>query len=98
VSFTIRLSELAISDLLAIRDWISGEADDEIAQSFIDRIRVKIETLNTFPERGEAVPTIRPGSRKLSFERNYVILYRIDDRSVLIDRIVSGRRNLEALG
>jgi plasmid stabilization system protein ParE len=88
---------LAISDLVGIRDCIAGEANEAVAVSFIKRIQNRIESLGSFPNRGEAFPVIRPGARKLSFERSYLILYRVEGSLVLVDRVVSARRDLDAL-
>ncbi len=97
MNIRVRLSEGAITDLLEIREWVASQSDAEIAESYVERIRAKIDRLTDFPERGEAVPDVRRGTRKLSFERRYIIFYRVLDGEVLIDRVLSGHREIDGL-
>jgi addiction module RelE/StbE family toxin len=93
----IKLSERAIADLLEIRRWIKSEADEVTAHQFVDRIYSKISTLSDYPKRGAERPGVREGTRQLSFERRYIILYRVTIDTVSIDRVVSGSRNLDQI-
>ncbi len=97
MNYVVKTSERAIADLLDIRNWIAGEADHLTAHNFIGRIESQIATLANFPNRGTPRDALRPGTRTLSFERNFLIFYRVETNLVLIDRVVSGRRDLSAL-
>jgi toxin ParE1/3/4 len=93
----VRLSETAIKDLIAIRDWIAEQSDPSTARAYIDRVSAKVRTLADFPLRGRARPEVGRDIRSLSFERRLVIFYRIEGPDVWVERIVSGARDLEAL-
>lgn len=93
----IRLSERALGDLLDIRDWIAEVANTAIAEAYVTRIREKMNRLADFPDLGEPQPQLKNGTRKLTFERNYIIFYRVEDATVKIDRVISGRRDIASL-
>jgi len=97
MSHQVRLSELAISDLVALHHWITAEADAAIAGEYIDRIEIRIAALVDFPDRGTPRNDLAPGLRTLSFERRLLIAYRVDGGTVLVLRVISAQRELAPL-
>lgn len=93
----VQVSARAIGDLLGIRDWIAEQADVDTAEAFISRIRAKIDQLREFPKRGELFRGGRKGQRKLSFERSYIIFYRVEGALVNVDRVMSGRKDVSSI-
>jgi toxin ParE1/3/4 len=89
VTYGIVLSEHAIEDLDDLHIWIAGEAGSAIADGYLDRVEARIAALSEFPNRGTSRNDLAPGLRTLSFERRLVIAYRIDDRTVLVLRVIS---------
>jgi plasmid stabilization system protein ParE len=97
MKFVVRISETAVSDLLDIRNWIEEQADQEVAIAFVHRIQETISKFSYFLNRGHFFPKVSKYSRVLSFERRYVILNRVEKKTARIDRIVSGKRDLDNL-
>lgn len=97
MSHSVRLSPLAVEDLIALEAWIAGETDAAIVVSYITRIEQKIRALSNYPDRGTPREELAPGLRTLTFERNLIIAYRVQGHEVLVLRIISGRRELSSL-
>jgi len=97
MSHEVRLSELAISDLVALHRWIAAEADHAIADNYIDRIETRVAALAEFPDRGTPRDDLAPGLRTLAFERRLLIAYRVDGGTVLVLRVISAQRELAPL-
>lgn len=94
MNYVVSLSPLAIDDLVAIHNWIEGEADWDTARAYVLRIRAHCDALNNFPHRGMSRDDLGKGIRTLSFERRIAILYRVGRRQVTIARILSVAREL----
>ncbi|MDQ0248049.1 toxin ParE1/3/4 [Sphingomonas kyeonggiensis] len=97
MSHQVRLSELAISDLVALHRWIAAEATPAIADEYIDRIETRVAALADFPDRGTPRDDLAPGLRTLSFERRLLIAYRVDGGTALVLRVISAQRELAPL-
>jgi toxin ParE1/3/4 len=97
VNYEVRLSESAISDITIIRQWIAAKAGPEVATDYTNRIEKKFATLAHFPNKGTPRPDFRPGCRSTTFERRYLIVYRIMDDFVRVERIVDGYRDWDWL-
>ena len=93
----VRLSALAIEDLAALRQWIEGQSDRQIADAYLARIEARLASLSDFPARGTPRDDLAPGIRTLSFERRLVIAYAVQARTVLVLRVISGQRELAPL-
>jgi toxin ParE1/3/4 len=94
VSFAIRLSPLAIDDIIALHRWTAREAGTEIADGYLGRIETRIAGLADFPHRGALRDDLAPGLRTLSFERSLLIAYRVDAADVTILRVATRCANL----
>ncbi len=97
MKYDVRLSEAAISDVSIIRQWIAEQAGPEVATRYTDRIGQKFATLSHFPNRGTPRPEFSAGCRSVTFERRYLIVYRLLDTVVRVERIVDGYRDWDWL-
>ena len=90
-----QFSEVAIEELSAIQDqlWIDRPGRDlhftEQLESVIDRLRV-------FPESGEARPELGAEIRAVPLWR-YLIFYRLAEDVLIIEHVIHGARDIEAL-
>ena len=96
--------ELIVSDFAEIdlKEIITFFYDKNIQYSIklYKKIKMRIEELEVFPERGRVVPELeKQGISKYRqiIEGNYRIIYSIRDKQVNILMIVDSRRNLEEL-
>jgi toxin ParE1/3/4 len=94
VSHAVRLSPLAIADLIALHGWVVEQADRATADGYLARIEARLAALADFPHRGTPRGDLGPGVRTLAFERRLVIAYRAEDAVVTVLRVVSGARDL----
>jgi toxin ParE1/3/4 len=85
---THRLVFLAAAkeDLDQIYDWIADRADPQTAIDYVGRIEEACGTLLSFPRRGSPRDDLGPGVRTISFERQAMIAYIIENRVVRIVR------------
>ncbi len=83
----------ARADLSAIAAYIAEHAGSNVAESFLDRIRLGIENMAIFPGSRPLVPVLGFDLRRLVVGR-YLIFYRFDDETVFIVRALHGARNI----
>jgi toxin ParE1/3/4 len=92
-----QLAKRAQADLDQIWNYVaeqSGSTDS--ADRLIDTITERFYLLAAHPEAGRARDDLGAGRRTFPVE-NYVILYRVRGRSVLILRVAHSRRDLNTL-
>ena len=90
-----RLLPEAISDIESIVLTIA--ADNPVAaQNWYDRLYKTIETLGTMPEMGAPRFDVRPDMRLFPMGK-YLILYRANEDSAEIVRVVNGAREWQDL-
>jgi plasmid stabilization system protein ParE len=89
-------------DLKGLIDYFDEAQAEARAVRFIDAVDKTIDFIEEFPDLGhpwESKKSRREGLRVrlvIGFE-NYIILYRRDNETVSIMRVVDARRNLEEL-
>jgi toxin ParE1/3/4 len=85
-------------DLDGIWYYIARESDSiQIADRLIDSIIEKFSLLARYPHIGRPRDAdLRPGLRSFPVGK-YVIIYRVEDKDVLILRVIHGSRDIEAL-
>jgi toxin ParE1/3/4 len=92
-----RLAPQAEADLEDIAFYIFLESGSlEIADRLIESISERFALLGKHPQAGRRRDELRPGIRSFPVGQ-YVLLYRVDGNDVVIDRVVRGSRDLEAL-
>jgi plasmid stabilization system protein ParE len=88
----VALSPFVESDLEEIADWIADD-NPRRAVTFIHEIREAFDRIGRDPLHYQLRPDVGHEAR-LAVVGNYAILFRIDDRSVRIERVVFGGRDL----
>ena len=96
----IMISPLARADMREIGDYISGELrNPDAALRMIQRFRETIKPLSQFPEMGS--PLLAAGKQSVPYRYlicgSYMIFYHVASDTVLIDRVLYGRRDYMAL-
>lgn len=97
-SLVVVLSENAISNLEAIGTYIfESSGSENIANSFMDRIKARCERIGNAPRGGRSRDEILQGLRVVPFEHSAVIAYVIEGDVVHIVNIFYGGRDYETL-
>lgn len=93
----VRVLRQAAEDLDAISIYVESEAGSAIADAYDSRIRAKIATLASFPNRGTQRPEFGAGVLSITFEGRILILYRVERDHVAVARVLSAQRDLSDL-
>ncbi|MER8830420.1 type II toxin-antitoxin system RelE/ParE family toxin [Mesorhizobium sp. M0938] len=92
------LNESALTDLESIAAYILDSGGSEtIANSFVDRIKVRCRNIGNAPRGGRSRHDIVPGLRTVPFEHSAIITYVVDGDLVRIVNIFYGGRDYETL-
>lgn len=91
-----RLAPEAESDLDELWHYVASSGSVEIADRLVDSLTTRFFLLAKYPRVGRRRDDLRPGIRSFPVGK-YVVLYRLDSEDVLIQRVVRGSRDLEAL-
>lgn len=91
-----RLAPEARVDLVDLWSYVADERSIETADRLVDSISARFVLLSRHPHVGQRRDNLRSGVRSFSVG-NYLVLYQIDGDDVLIQRVVRGSRDLEAL-
>lgn len=94
------ISPLAKADMQEIADYIGREKHSPAgAARLIRRFREEIDSLRSFPESGAQL--LPPGKERSPYRflvcGNYLIFYHADKVTVMVDRVLYGRRDYLAL-
>jgi toxin ParE1/3/4 len=76
--------------------WLNIALENPAADRLIDSVQQRTGQLSEFPELGPLRPDIAEAARSLNVG-NYLILYRIEARTVEIVRVVHAARDLTTL-
>lgn len=99
-SFRVELTAGAEEDLSAIYRYLAEQASVDTADALLDAVLEKIETLETWPERG-AVPKELETLGIREFRQVLVapwrLIYRVVERRVVVTVIADGRRDMQSL-
>jgi toxin ParE1/3/4 len=85
----------AKADLDAIFTWIADHASEDIAGSYVARIRGFCEEIPPFPLRGTKRDDLRAGLRTMGFERRATIAFTVMGEDVIILRVLDAGRSIE---
>ena len=94
------ISRQAEADMREIGEYIRHELKNPSAASrLIRRFRTGIASLKGFPESGS--PLLPPGKAHCPYRflvcGNYLVFYHIDQQTVMVDRVLYGRRDYLAI-
>ncbi|MEQ1864108.1 MAG: type II toxin-antitoxin system RelE/ParE family toxin [Micropepsaceae bacterium] len=91
----VKTTPLAESDLDEI--WFSIATDSvERADKFLDRLTERFVLLSKSPRAGRARSELLPGLRSFSY-RGYAVFYSLSDDGVLVERVLHGARDVDAI-
>jgi toxin ParE1/3/4 len=93
---SFQITPEASRDLERIADDLANFSGLPSSDRFLSGITKAIGRLTRFPNLGHQRNDLSPGIRNLIYQK-YLILYRVDDQSLEILRIVQGSQNLENL-
>jgi toxin ParE1/3/4 len=85
-------SVLAENDLEQIGDYIARDSPHR-ALSFIRQLRVQCQKLQQFPKSHRRFPELGPTAHIMPYGK-YVVLYRVMEEYVSIERILHGSRDI----
>jgi len=92
-----QLTKRAQADLDHIWDYVAEQCGSiDTADHLIDAISERFDLLSSYPQAGRARDDLGAGRRTFPVE-NYVILYRVRGKDVLILRVAHSRRDLDTL-
>jgi len=91
-----RLAPEAEADLDELWHYVASDSSIEIADRLVDSLTTRFLLLGTYPRAGRRRDDLRSGMRAFAVG-DYVVLYRVEGNDVLIQRVVRGSRDLEAL-
>jgi len=91
----VKTTPLAEADLDEIWLFIAADSIDR-ADKFIDALTERFVTISRMPRAGRSRSQIAEGLRSFSF-RNYIIFYSLTDDGVVIERVLHGSRDIEAV-
>jgi toxin ParE1/3/4 len=100
MNYTVRISEDAELDLYEISLFVAQNNSLGRAEQLVDQIMERCTSLCTDPMRGHIPPELSKLLIKTHlqiFFKPFKIIYRIDGKTVWIDCILDGRRDLEEL-
>jgi toxin ParE1/3/4 len=89
------LSAQARQDLKDIKNYIARDSLDN-AERFVDSIAERFQALANFPGMGRSYDNLSPLLRGFPIS-NYIIFYRSLENGIVVERILSGYRDLETL-
>ena len=95
--YAVLWASVAEEDLTSIIKYI--HADNPIAaKGNLKKIKTKVSSLNSFPERGRIVPELK--EQGVSQYRELIIapwrvIYRISDSNVYVLSVIDSRKNVE---
>jgi toxin ParE1/3/4 len=92
----IRWTQLALSDLEAIREYVSRDKPT-VSARLAGRLRTAVERLTAHPVSGRRVPGFEQRGFREVIVRPYRIVYSIHAREIRILRVWHGRRDLGAV-
>ena len=91
----VDVSPLAEQDLDDI--WLTIAADSIArADKFVDALTARFVMLSASPNMGRAREELARGLRSVAF-RNYVIFYSFRNKSLLIERVIHGARDIKRI-
>lgn len=97
--FSVIYTEEALQDMLNISDYHFEKVGEASALRAVSELQDHIEKLSLFPRMGEEHPDTylnALGFRKLVHD-NHIVIYRIDQSQVVIERIVWASSNYPEL-
>jgi toxin ParE1/3/4 len=93
---TIRWTERAVNDLVAIGEYIATE-NPAAARAQLEELRKRAVKASKMPRTGRVVPEIGHHDVREVFQRTYRIVYRVVDDGIVVLTVFEGHRLLGKL-
>ncbi|MBK9982149.1 MAG: type II toxin-antitoxin system RelE/ParE family toxin [Saprospiraceae bacterium] len=95
MKFRYEISKLALSDLDTIWHYTAEQWSKQQASKYYKQIFQAINDICSKPEIGKTINEIKEGQRMMNV-KSHMIVYKIGNKKILIDRILHQRMDLEA--
>lgn len=98
--FKVLLTEGAEQDLESLHDYMAEHDSLLSAGRVLDQLIAVAQSLSRFPERGSyprELLALGIKEYRQTFFKPYRVIYRIEDRRVIVYLIVDGRRDMQSL-
>lgn len=90
----VLFTPLAFEDLLNIWEYLATEADEDIADAFVDRIHEKCRSVARSPLGFRLRPELLEHLRSCPF-KNYILFYVPIDDGIEVYRVLHAARDIE---
>jgi len=97
---SVRKSSAFFTDYGRIARWYVREADEKLAQRWLDALDATLEKLSSMPEMGRLrrfrhhdLQGLRSFVVARPFHR-HVLFYRVEPREIIFERVIHGSRDL----
>ena len=100
MSYTVRISEDAELDIYEIAIFVAKNNSPERANQLVDDIMDRCASISSAPEIGHIPSELEYLSIKSHLQihfKPYRIIYRIEGKTIWIDCVLDGRRDLDEL-
>ena len=97
--YEVRMSLAAYSDIAQLRMFLKEMLSEEGAVRYANNMRAEIKMLSVYAEcngysTSSTLRQIHPKARRmLSHNRKWIYVYHIEDRFVIVDRIIPAKMN-----
>ena len=97
--YDVRISKSALSDMAALRAFLDGMLTVEGAVRYANMMRVEIKMLSLLAEchgrtSSKSLRKIHSEARRMiSHNRKWIYVYHLEDRFVIVDRILPAKMN-----
>lgn len=99
-AFEVLMTEGAEQDLESLHDYVAEHDSVVSAGRVLDQLMAVAQSLSRFPERGsypKELLALGIKEYRQTFFKPYRVIYRIEDRRVIVYLVVDGRRDMQSL-
>ena len=99
MTYAVVYADVAVRDIEDIGDYLISECGEEFAMAYLERLRMRIATLQRNAHRFRERRDLGPGCRALLVPP-YLVFYRLAGTTVYVQRVLHGSPNItpESLG
>ena len=96
MNYDFKLSKLALSDLDSIWEYTFESWSKTQANRYYKDLFKAIDTICASPEIGRSINEVKKNHRIIDF-KSHMIIYKIIDQRILIDRILHKRMDIDTI-
>ena len=94
MTFHYKLSKLALEDINSIWEYSALMWNIKQANNYYDELFVGINSICDNPEIGKSIKEVKDNHRALVV-RSHMIIYKIENNKILVDRILNQKMDIE---